>query len=134
MVLSSVVLKFLLESNPTKSVPHSSEDTLAVTQFPAPSSGAPFAHPERPLGFPYISVGRESTCNAGDPGSIPGSRRSPGEGNGNPFQYSCLENLMDRGAWRATVHGVTRVGYDLATTPPPPEAPPLLWGLKDHQI
>ena len=47
-----------------------------------------------------------SACNAGDPGSIPGLGRSPGEGNGNPLQYSCLENSMDRGAWRATVHGV----------------------------
>ena len=44
----------------------------------------------------------------GDPGSIPGSGRSPGEGNGNPLKYSCLENPMDRGAWQATVHGVTK--------------------------
>ena len=44
----------------------------------------------------------------------------PGEGNGNPFEYSCLEKPMDRGAWQATVHGVTRVGHDLATKPPPP--------------
>ena len=49
-----------------------------------------------------------SACNAGDLGSIPGSRRSPGEGNSNPFQYSCLENPMDRGAWWATVHGVAK--------------------------
>ena len=68
---------------------------------------------------PCSSVGKESACNAGDPGSIPGLGRSPGEGNGNPFQYSCQENLMDRGAWRATVHGVARVGHDLATKPPP---------------
>ena len=47
-----------------------------------------------------------SACNAGDPGSIPGLGRSPGEGNGNPLQYSCLENPMDGGAWLATVHGV----------------------------
>ena len=65
-------------------------------------------------------VGNESTCNAGDPGSIPGSGRSPGEGNGNPLQYSCLENPMDRGAWQAIVHGVTRVGHDLVTKPPLP--------------
>ena len=52
--------------------------------------------------------GKESACNAGDPGSIPASGRSPGEGNGNPLQYSCLENSMDRGAWWATVHGVTK--------------------------
>ena len=54
------------------------------------------------------SDGKESACNAGDPGLIPGWGRSSGEGNGNPFQYSCLENPMDRGAWRATVLGVTK--------------------------
>ena len=48
---------------------------------------------------------KESACNAGDPGLIPGSGRSPGEGHGNPLQYSCLENPMDRGAWQAAVHG-----------------------------
>ena len=52
--------------------------------------------------------GKESACNAGDPILIPGSERSPGEGNGYPLQYSCLGNLMDRGAWRVTVHGVTK--------------------------
>ena len=50
----------------------------------------------------------ESACNVGDQGSIPASGRSPGEGNGNPLQYSCLENPMNRGAWRATAHGVTQ--------------------------
>ena len=50
-----------------------------------------------------------------DAGSIPGSRRSPGEGNGNPLQYSCLENPMDRGAWRATVHGVEELDLTEAT-------------------
>ena len=54
------------------------------------------------------SDGKESACNAGDPGSIDGLGRSPGEGNGNPLQYSCLENSMGRGAWRATVRGVTK--------------------------
>ena len=53
--------------------------------------------------------GKASACNPGDPGSIPGSGRSPGEGNGNPLQYSCLENPMEGGAWQATVHRVTRV-------------------------
>ena len=57
-------------------------------------------------GFPGGSQGKESACNEGDPGSIPGLRRSPGEGNGSPLQFSCLENPMDRGAWWATVHGV----------------------------
>ena len=70
------------------------------------------------LGFSHSSVGKESACNSGDPGLIPGSERSPGEGNGNPLQYSCLENPMDRGAWRATVHEVARVRHDLATKPP----------------
>ena len=52
--------------------------------------------------------GKESACNAADSGSIPGSGRSPGEGNGNPLQYSCLENPMDRGAWQVIVHGVAK--------------------------
>ena len=59
-------------------------------------------------------------ASAGDLDSIPGSGRSPGEGNDNPLQYSCLENPRDRGAWWATVHGVTRVGHDLVTKPSPP--------------
>ena len=59
-------------------------------------------------GFPGGSDGKASACNEGDPGSIPGLGRSPGEGNGNPLQYSCLENPMDRGPWEATVHGVTK--------------------------
>ena len=56
--------------------------------------------------LPGSSAGKESACDAGDPGSIPGSGRSSGEGNGNPLQCSCLENSMDRGAWQAIVHGV----------------------------
>ena len=67
------------------------------------------------LGFLQSSVGKESACHAGDPDSIPGLERSLGEGNGNPFQYSCLENPLDRGAWQATLHGVARVEHDLAT-------------------
>ena len=63
--------------------------------------------------FPGGSDFKESVCNAGDLGSIPGSERSSGKGNGNPLQYSCLENPMDRGAWWATVHGVA-----IATKPP----------------
>ena len=55
------------------------------------------------LGFPGGSDGKESACNAGDPGSIPGLGRFPGEGNSYPLQHSCLENPMDRGAWQATV-------------------------------
>ena len=60
------------------------------------------------MGFPGGSDGKVSAHNVGDPGSIPGLGRSPGEGNGHPFQYSCLENPMDRGAWQATVHGVAK--------------------------
>ena len=59
-------------------------------------------------GFPGGSDFKASASNAGDLGSIPGSGRSPGEGNGNPLQYSCLENPMDGGAWWATVHGVAK--------------------------
>ena len=58
--------------------------------------------------FPVAQNGKESACNAGDPGLIPGSGRSSGKGNGNPLQYSCLENPMDRGAWWAIVHGVSK--------------------------
>ena len=57
-------------------------------------------------GFPHSSVGKGSACSAGEPGSIPGSGRFLGEGNGSPLQYSCLVNPMDRGAWWAVVHGV----------------------------
>ena len=57
------------------------------------------------MGFPG---GSEPTCNAGDRGSIPGLRISPGGGHGNPLQYSCLENPMDRGGWQATIHGVAK--------------------------
>ena len=60
------------------------------------------------MSFPCSSVGKESACNAGDPGLIPGLGRSLGEGNGNPLQYSCLENPVDRRAWWAAVHGVTQ--------------------------
>ena len=63
-------------------------------------------------GFPCSSVGKESTCDAGDLGSIPGSERAPGEGNGNPLQYSCLENPMDR---FMAGYGVARVGHNLVT-------------------
>ena len=62
-----------------------------------------------------ISAGKEYTCNAGDPGSIPGLGKSSGEGNGYSFQYLCLENSMDREAWWATVHGSQTVGHDWAT-------------------
>ena len=59
-----------------------------------------------PYRSPGSSVGKEQACNAGDPGLIPLLGRFPGEGNDNPLQYPCLGNPMDRGTWRATVHGV----------------------------
>ena len=71
------------------------------------------------MGFPSSSVSKESVCNTGHLGSVPGSGRSPGEGNGNPLQHSCLENPVDRGAWWATVPVVPRVGQDLTTKAPP---------------
>ena len=65
-------------------------------------------------GFPDGSDDKESACNAGDPGLIPGSGRSLEGGNGNPLQYSCLENPMDRVAWQTTVHGVAKTGTRLS--------------------
>ena len=62
-----------------------------------------------PFELPWCSASKESACNAGDQGSIPGLERSPGEGNGTPLQCSCLENPMDREAWRATVYGVAEL-------------------------
>ena len=73
---------------------------VATTIFFQPGS--------RKNGLPDGSDGKASVSNAGDPGLNPGSGRSPGEGNCNPLQYSCLENPMDRGAWWATVHGVAK--------------------------
>ena len=74
--------------------------------------------------FPSDSDGEESAYNVGDLGSIPGSRRSPGEGNGNPLQYACLENPMGREAWWAPIHGVaksrTRLSYFTFTLEPWP--------------
>ena len=70
------------------------------------------------MGFPGRSAVKNLPTNVGDVGSVPGSGRSPGKGNGNLLQYSCLENSNDRGAWQATVQGVTKVRHDLATKPP----------------
>ena len=67
------------------------------------------------IGLPWWLPSKESVCSALDSGSTPGLEGSAGEGKGNPLQYSCLGNPMDRGAWWATVHGITRVGHDLAT-------------------
>ena len=69
-------------------------------------------------GFPGGSDGKDSACNAGDPGSISGLGRSPGEGNGTPFQYSCLENSMERGAWGGLQSMESqRIGHDWVTNP-----------------
>ena len=76
-------------------------------------------------GFPGGSVSKESIRNVGDhlqpgpPGLIPRLGRSPGEGNDNPLQYSYLRIPMDRGAWKATIHGLAKFGHSLATNPPP---------------
>ena len=67
-----------------------------------------FVEDSTALGFPWWLSGKEYACNAGDMGSIPESGRSPGEGNGNQLQCSCLDNPMDRGAWWATVPGVAK--------------------------
>ena len=71
------------------------------------------------VGVPCCSAGKESACNAGNTGSDPGWGRCPGEENGHPLQYSCLESPTDGGAWRAPVHGVARVWHDSATKPAP---------------
>ena len=67
------------------------------------------------MDFPCGSDNKESSQNVGDPGSIPRMGRSPGEGNGYPLQYFCVENSMNRGAWQATVHGSQRVGHNWMT-------------------
>ena len=78
--------------------------TVTIIQIPEH-----FHNPVKKCGdFPGDSVSKESACNAGDPGSILGLGRSPRGGNGNPSLYSCLGNPMDRGDWRATVHGVAK--------------------------
>ena len=78
------------------------------------------------MGLPRSSWVKNPPANAGDPGSIPGSGRFPGKGNGNLLQYSCLGNPMDWGACWGTAHGVARIRGDLVTKPPPP----LPWGHK----
>ena len=86
--------------------------------------------------FPCSSVGKQLACDAGDCGSIPGLGRSPGEGNGNSLQYSCLENPMDRGAWWATAHGVIRVRHDLGLNHQSVHCPsgPVLWLLANELL
>ena len=87
---------------------------LKRTEGTLDEPGEPFSYvlcqigPLCQFGFPGGSEGKESAYSAGDPGSISWKGRSPGEGDGNPLQYSCLENSMDRGVWQATIHGVTK--------------------------
>ena len=98
---------------------HSQIQSTSICTFPSLLSSLGFSFRRSVQGFiqllhtsrdsfPGGSEVKASACNVGDPGSIPGLGRSPGEGNGNPLQYSCLENPMDRGAWQATVHGVSK--------------------------
>ena len=97
----------LLETTPGRwRGPGLPADGLALSP-PLPTHRPPHLHLGN-LCFPGGSDGKESACHAGDLGLIPGLGRSPGEGNGNPLQCSCLENSMNRGAWWATVHGVTK--------------------------
>ena len=80
-----------------------------LSPFPPTAWTGRFCHCPWPfMSFPGDLDNEESACNAGDPGSIPGWERSPGEGNGYPLQYSCLENPTDRGAWQAALHGVAK--------------------------
>ena len=93
----------------SKTFPHAPSSVILISDVTPRGSG--LHHMEEGPFYPdkmrLFSDSKESACNTGDPGAIPMSGRSPGEGNGNPLQYSCLENSMDRGAWQATVHGVT---------------------------
>ena len=104
--------------------PHGLQPTRLFCPWNSPSkntgerilSGPQFPHWYSPLrGFSGGSVVKNPPANAGAVGSISGSGRSPGEGNGNPLQYSCLGNPMDRGAWQATVHGITQSWTQLST-------------------
>ena len=85
-------------------------------------------------GFPGGSVVENPPANEGDLGSIPGSGRSPGEGNGNPFQYSCLGNFMDRGAWWAIVHGVTKSRTQLSDYITTQSGITRFWNLHDSSV
>ena len=92
-----------------KQEPHLSQGLLHAGKDDIRSSSILFQ------GFPGVSDGKESACSVGDPDLIPGLWRSPGGGHGNPLQYSCWENRMNRGTWQAAVCGVARVGHDWVT-------------------
>ena len=97
-ILTSCIDKILTRAWQDKLT--SSQDSFAYHNWGCVSTGC--------LGFPRGSDSKASACNVGDPGSIPGRGKSPGEGNGNPLQNSCLQNPMDGGAWKATVDGVAQ--------------------------
>ena len=100
-ILESVAISSSIKSK--QRVTEKKAACLSPPQSPRPSSNASSSGR-----LPQWLRNKESACSAGDMGSIPGSGRFPGEGSGNPLQYSCLENPMDGGAWWATVHGVTQ--------------------------
>ena len=87
---------------------HSSADPLKHLDHSVRTPKRPYLRNKAVGGFPGGSDGKQSACSVGDPDSIPGPQRAPGEGNGNPLQYSCLENPMDSGAWSATAHGAAK--------------------------
>ena len=105
-----VIFIFLVEafSFPFREVPSIYLLKLNKTTKQDYVSSFDFYQPADKEGLPWWLSGKESTCQAGDSGLIPGWGRSPGEGNGNPLQYCCLGNPMDRGAWWATVPGVAK--------------------------
>ena len=96
--VQEAVIKTIPKKKKCKKAKWSSEEALQTAEKRREAKGK--GEKER--------VGKEFACSAGDPGSIPGLGRSPGEGNGNPFQYPCLENLMHRGTWWIAVHGVAK--------------------------
>ena len=91
------------------------KESHSVGKTICPGTGWELSHLHTSTGFPGGPDDKESACTARNPGWIPRLGRPPGEGNGYPLQKSCLENPMDRGAWRATVHGLQRVGHDWAS-------------------
>ena len=97
---------FLLASAPSPTPLQRKLSRLSIWHW-IPTAQKYLWPPNAYVGFLDGSDGKESACSAGDPGLIPGSGRAPGEGNGNPVQYSCLQNSMGRGDWWATIHGVT---------------------------
>ena len=117
--MSLPLLKMFLES--LQGFPGGSDDKESTCSAGDPGSlsgsgrspGKRICYPLIFLGFPGGLDGKDSACNEGDLALISGLGRSPGEGNSYPFQYSCLENSIDRGAWQATVHGVTKSWTEL---------------------